>query len=289
MVGSKLCWLRFANCPTTPATTARTSARPARSAPSCLSSIPEPLRSVRRWRRDFAPTFLRPKPNTSPRRPEPSRMTCAARRLARQALRMMVKEITPAQPRRFHATAWCPRQYRCELPRGERIRVRSDPQIKLKRRTSCHQELVQLRTSRRSVEKVPARNSSRPTGTSVGYAALTQPSPRRVGCRSRTWCSASLPASCSWSGYVRCSSSRRAPTIISFLTNSRSSSLRDGQVPDVSTGKLRLVSAVIHGELLALAVVLVCAAIVARGEGCEGLLRPLTAARHPSSRAGCRI
>src|SRR5882757_4959331 len=31
---------------------------------------------------------------------------------------MVVKEITSAQQRQFHATAWCPRQYRCEYPSG---------------------------------------------------------------------------------------------------------------------------------------------------------------------------
>ena len=41
--------------------------------------------------------------------------------------------------------------------------------------------------------------------------------------------------------------------------------LRDGQVPDVSTRKLRLVAAVIHGELFAIVLILLCAAIMARG------------------------
>ena len=40
---------------------------------------------------------------------------------------------------------------------------------------------------------------------------------------------------------------------------------RDGQVPDVSTRKLGLVTAVIHGELLAIVRILLCAAIMARG------------------------
>ena len=41
--------------------------------------------------------------------------------------------------------------------------------------------------------------------------------------------------------------------------------LRDGRVPDVSARKLRLVTSVIHGELLAIALILLCAAIMARG------------------------
>ena len=41
--------------------------------------------------------------------------------------------------------------------------------------------------------------------------------------------------------------------------------LRDGEVPDISARKLRLVTAVIHGELLAIALILLCAAIMARG------------------------
>ena len=41
--------------------------------------------------------------------------------------------------------------------------------------------------------------------------------------------------------------------------------LRDGEVPDVSARKLRLVTAVIHGELLAIVIILLCAAIMARG------------------------
>ena len=41
--------------------------------------------------------------------------------------------------------------------------------------------------------------------------------------------------------------------------------LRDGRVPDVSARKLRLVTAVIHGELLAIVLILLCAAIMARG------------------------
>jgi putative membrane protein len=42
-------------------------------------------------------------------------------------------------------------------------------------------------------------------------------------------------------------------------------SLRVGQVPAISARKLRLVTAVIHGELLSIAVILLCAAIMARG------------------------
>jgi len=41
--------------------------------------------------------------------------------------------------------------------------------------------------------------------------------------------------------------------------------LRVGQVPVVSAKKLRLVTAVIHGELLGIAIILLCAAIMARG------------------------
>lgn len=41
--------------------------------------------------------------------------------------------------------------------------------------------------------------------------------------------------------------------------------LRDGQVPKVSAKQLRLVTAVIHGELLAIVLILLCAAIMARG------------------------
>jgi putative membrane protein len=42
-------------------------------------------------------------------------------------------------------------------------------------------------------------------------------------------------------------------------------SLRAGQVPAISARKLRLVTAVIHGELLSIAIILLCAAIMARG------------------------
>lgn len=41
--------------------------------------------------------------------------------------------------------------------------------------------------------------------------------------------------------------------------------LRDGQVPDVDAKKLRLVSRIIHGELFAIVLILLCAAIMARG------------------------
>jgi putative membrane protein len=41
--------------------------------------------------------------------------------------------------------------------------------------------------------------------------------------------------------------------------------LRDGQVPKVSAKQLRRVTAVIHGELLAIVLILLCAAIMARG------------------------
>src|SRR4051812_11536633 len=62
----------------TPAITATTRALPAQFAPSCFSSTRAQPRSARRWRRGFVPTFLRPKPNTSRRKPEPWRMTCGA-------------------------------------------------------------------------------------------------------------------------------------------------------------------------------------------------------------------
>jgi putative membrane protein len=42
-------------------------------------------------------------------------------------------------------------------------------------------------------------------------------------------------------------------------------SLRAGEVPAISARKLRLVTAVIHGELLSIAIILLCAAIMARG------------------------
>jgi putative membrane protein len=41
--------------------------------------------------------------------------------------------------------------------------------------------------------------------------------------------------------------------------------LSDGQVPAINAKKRRLVSAVIHGELLAIVIILLCAAIMARG------------------------
>jgi putative membrane protein len=41
--------------------------------------------------------------------------------------------------------------------------------------------------------------------------------------------------------------------------------LKAGQVPVIGAKKLRLVTAVIHGELLAIAIILLCAAIMARG------------------------
>ena len=52
------------------------------------------------------------------------------------------------------------------------------------------------------------------------------------------------------------------PTV-EFL--SWSGALKDGQVPSISAKKLRLVTAVIHGELLAIVIILLCAAIMARG------------------------
>jgi len=41
--------------------------------------------------------------------------------------------------------------------------------------------------------------------------------------------------------------------------------LKAGQVPSVSARKLRLITAVIHGELLSIVIILLCAAIMARG------------------------
>jgi putative membrane protein len=41
--------------------------------------------------------------------------------------------------------------------------------------------------------------------------------------------------------------------------------LTAGQVPTISAKKLRLVTAVIHGELLAIVIIVLCAAIMARG------------------------
>jgi putative membrane protein len=41
--------------------------------------------------------------------------------------------------------------------------------------------------------------------------------------------------------------------------------LKAGQVPSVSARKLRLITAVIHGELFSIAIILLCAAIMARG------------------------
>jgi putative membrane protein len=41
--------------------------------------------------------------------------------------------------------------------------------------------------------------------------------------------------------------------------------LKAGQVPEMSVKKLRLVTAVIHGEFLSIAIILLCAAIMARG------------------------
>src|SRR6202035_1929677 len=58
--------------------TEQTSEPPARSAPPCLSSIRAQPRSAHQLRRDFAPTFLLPKLNTLPRKPEPSRKIPAA-------------------------------------------------------------------------------------------------------------------------------------------------------------------------------------------------------------------
>src|SRR3954468_13152985 len=52
------------------------------------------------------------------------------------------------------------------------------------------------------------------------------------------------------------------PTLEFLLWNKP---LRVGQVPSVSAKKLRLVTAVIHGELLSIAIILLCAAIMARG------------------------
>jgi putative membrane protein len=44
-----------------------------------------------------------------------------------------------------------------------------------------------------------------------------------------------------------------------------SGAIRDGQVPVMTARKRRLVTAVIHSELLAIVIILLCAAIMARG------------------------
>jgi putative membrane protein len=41
--------------------------------------------------------------------------------------------------------------------------------------------------------------------------------------------------------------------------------LSTGQVPAISAKKKRLITAVIHGELFSIAIILLCAAIMARG------------------------
>ncbi len=41
--------------------------------------------------------------------------------------------------------------------------------------------------------------------------------------------------------------------------------LEDGRVPAISAKKLRLITAIIHGELLGIVIILLCAAIMARG------------------------
>jgi putative membrane protein len=41
--------------------------------------------------------------------------------------------------------------------------------------------------------------------------------------------------------------------------------LTEGQVPVIDAKKRKLVTAVIHGELLAIVIILLCAAIMARG------------------------
>jgi putative membrane protein len=41
--------------------------------------------------------------------------------------------------------------------------------------------------------------------------------------------------------------------------------VRAGQAPAVSAKKLRLVTSVIHGELMGIAIILLCAAVMARG------------------------
>ena len=52
------------------------------------------------------------------------------------------------------------------------------------------------------------------------------------------------------------------PTV-EFLSWRRA--LKAGQVPSVSARKLRLITAVIHSELLGIVIILLCAAIMARG------------------------
>jgi putative membrane protein len=41
--------------------------------------------------------------------------------------------------------------------------------------------------------------------------------------------------------------------------------LKAGEVPAIGAGKLRIVTAIIHGELFAVVIILLCAAIMARG------------------------
>jgi putative membrane protein len=52
------------------------------------------------------------------------------------------------------------------------------------------------------------------------------------------------------------------PTV-EFLSWRRA--LKAGQVPAISAKKLRLITAVLHGELLSIVIILLCAAIMARG------------------------
>jgi putative membrane protein len=52
------------------------------------------------------------------------------------------------------------------------------------------------------------------------------------------------------------------PTV-EFLSWNKS--LRAGEAPAISAKKLRLITAVIHGELLSIVIILLCAAIMARG------------------------
>jgi putative membrane protein len=53
--------------------------------------------------------------------------------------------------------------------------------------------------------------------------------------------------------------------IPTFEFLSWSGALKAGQVPSISAKKLKLVTAAIHGELLAIVIILLCAAIMARG------------------------
>ena len=112
----------------------------------------------------------------------------------------------------------------------------------------------------------------------------------RAGCRSPTWCSAFRPASCSSSACCACSISRRAPiyyfhtwTFIAKLTLfviiglvsivptreflSWRKAVRQGQAPSVSPARLRTLRSIIHLELVGVVVIMLMAALMAKGIG----------------------